>query len=801
MNKVLALNGGTLTNSSVGTTAILDNGIAAVALTGSQTGTFTGPQINTLTTGNGTGATFVAGTGSAPGSNGRPDIDAEVVTPGSGYTVAPTLSYVDTGTGTLSAGGVTAILSSLALTGNNAIGGNGNLVINAQISGAGGFSTIGTGTVTLTGSNAYAGITTVAQGNLTVRGVNTGVGAVNVTPGTVNGITNPGISTLAGNGTITGMVTTSASVGANVAHIAPGVNGSGANNNFDTGGKTLTVNGGLTIGNGTNLDFDLATGPTSSDVIVVAGTLSLGSGITLNVNALNALALNTPYTVINYGTSVLTGVANLSSWIEAGASPGGGGVATFINTGSSIVLDFVTNSSTMAITPTTISLGDVLQGSTPSGTSALLTNTGISSGTYATVATGSVGVSPASGTLAPSGTAGLTVSATEAINIASGNNVVIGTVGATNTSNNPGGNAPAVNVTANVFQVFSGSTPATTTGSGSAALSLTNLASTDGGSGQRAGVKLTGFSTNTTNFTVSSSGSVGIANTSNVTSTVGQVVAAATDLNGTYNYSGSVTGTTAYTDTALAAQGTPQTVLWGNVSVTAVTVSGNVSTGRGNIFTTQIQSGSSYAGYSLSMSVSTSAHPSTGSGGTTQATLSYGTASALAHVSMSFDTTPVNGIDNPFRVSDILTLTGINPTGITGPNPRVTLTDEYVLQLSYDTTAEGGLEYIAQNTGVIGGWVNAVLLNSTQTGVFFNGSYAQYLISLGGPNSPPVLGAYGYAGGVAWAVLDHTYFDDAPVSEFAVIPEPDTYAMIFSGFGMLVAFRRLRRRSKESGKV
>ena len=41
-------------------------------------------------------------------------------------------------------------------------------------------------------------------------------------------------------------------------------------------------------------------------------------------------------------------------------------------------------------------------------------------------------------------------------------------------------------------------------------------------------------------------------------------------------------------------------------------------------------------------------------------------------------------------------------------------------------------------------------------------------------------------------MLDHT--TDVGVSEFAVIPEPGTYAMLFSGFGLLFAFRRVRRR-------
>ena len=75
---------------------------------------------------------------------------------------------------------------------------------------------------------------------------------------------------------------------------------------------------------------------------------------------------------------------------------------------------------------------------------------------------------------------------------------------------------------------------------------------------------------------------------------------------------------------------------------------------------------------------------------------------------------------------------------------------------------------------------------------FANTTYAFYLANDTSGTNIPALGAYGYANGVAWAVLDHTA--DGVVSEFAVIPEPDTYAMLFSGFGLLFAFRRVRRR-------
>ena len=676
------------------------------------------------------------------------------------------------------------MISSLSLTGtSNSLGGNGNLTINAQVSGAGGgFSTVGTGTLTLSGSNTYSGATIVNSGNLSNTGYITGV--VNVTP------TTGAAAALSGTGVFGGLVTTSVATGSNIAHLAPGVN---TVSNFGAAG-TLTLKNGLTIGNGTNLDFDLGS---SSDLIAVTGALSLGTGVVLNINALNNSLSPGTYTLITYTGGVLSG--NTSTWTATGAS---GSTAVFASGGGvvTVTLGAFTNNSQLTITPApAISLGSVLVGYTPGNASGTLSNASnnASNANYTTVATGTATVSPGSGLLNAGSTQVLTVGANGPINLTSGNNQVIGTVYASNNSNASGSAAP-VNVTVNVYEAFTGTTPGSTTGSGSAALTLTNLASDDGG--QRAGVTITGWSSSSgnNNFVVSTSngGVVGTANGANVTGTVGEVTTGTNLLDGTYNYTGTVTGTAQYTDPALAAQAGVAAAVWNNVTVTA-TVSGNASNARTNVFSAQIMSGSGYGGYSLSSSVMVSGsqtHPHTGAGGTqtTTATLLGGTAGGLATVSMSFDSTPVSGPDNPFRTSDILTLTGINPVGTTTKGAlTVTLTDEYVLQMTYDTGA-GGSELIGQNTG--SGWVNAVTLNSSQAGdmQYANKSYAAYLAGTQGGDTP-ALGAYGYTTGVAWAVLDHTAVSD-PISEFAVIPEPGTYAMLFSGFGMLIGLRRLRRR-------
>jgi hypothetical protein len=378
----------------------------------------------------------------------------------------------------------------------------------------------------------------------------------------------------------------------------------------------------------------------------------------------------------------------------------------------------------------------------------------------------------------------------------SGNNVAIGTVAAANSAN-PSGSAAPVNVIANVYETFSGSTSSINSGT-SATLDLTTLANDDGASGQRAGVTINGWATTNSNFVVTtgttSGGAVGNATGGNnsTTVTVGAVAVASNALSGTYNYTGSITGSASYTNAALQSQGGANLVnpTWSGITLSA-TVSATGTYGQTN--TAFIQSGSSMAGYGFTSS----------QGNHTTATLLGGTASTNTNLSMQFTAHGTAGeYVNPFQASDTLTLTGLHQTGGTGL-AGATLTDPYVLQMTV-TNPTAGVNYFLGWWDPFAGaglWVNAIAGNSNAnlpgdyglTGAYDLESYAAYLAANPGLALQDQVGAYGYdsTNGVVWAVLDYD-------SDVEAIPEPGTYAFIFSGFGLLIGFRRLqRRRSKQ----
>ncbi len=207
----------------------------------------------------------------------------DITNAGTGYTSAPTVTLGGSG---YVANSATAIggFGSVTLTAstNSNIGGSGNIVVNAVVTGLGNLVKTGAGTVTLTGANTYSGTTAVNAGTLRVNGNNQGTGAVSVASG----------ATLGGSGTIAGAVSSSSN-----SIVGPG-NSIG----------TLTV-GSATLGGTFQVEYNGA----SIDLLSVIGSLDI-TAATVDFDALGAPPV-TPLVFASYGslTGIFAGVLDLPS--------------------------------------------------------------------------------------------------------------------------------------------------------------------------------------------------------------------------------------------------------------------------------------------------------------------------------------------------------------------------------------------------------------------------------------------------------------------------------------------------------
>jgi fibronectin-binding autotransporter adhesin len=259
------------------------------------------------------------------------------------------------------------------------------------------------GVQTLAGINTYTGATTVGGGKLNLTGSLAGAATVG------NNTSNTAI--LSGTGTVSGALST-VTTGSNIAYIAPGVNTSGARNDFGSAGTLHVGSAGFSVGANTQFDFDLSTTAAgSNDLISMSGgTLSIGgTGIVFNFNQ-SGLQTGTAYTLISGATSLSGFSASDFSALGIGSD-----TATFSSTGTALQVTFssVSGVTSGTYTLTTTAGASILHATGTTTLTTTLANTG-TSGQDALAYSG-VGAGASSGTVS-----GTTVSGTVTI----GNNAV-----------------------------------------------------------------------------------------------------------------------------------------------------------------------------------------------------------------------------------------------------------------------------------------------------------------------------------------------------------------------------------------
>jgi len=210
---------------------------------------------------------------------------------------------ISTHTVTLGTGGGTIDTAGQTVTYNGPIGNNG----------AGGLTKTGNGTLTLSGTNHYAGYTIINQGTLALNGNSyiSNNAAIVVNSGTVLdtassgvGLTLDGGQILAGSGTVNGEITLPAG-----ATVSPGTNGVFS---------TLTFGNDLTFSGGT---YACDVSSSSSDLLVVNGNLTLNSGTILTISA--GTLPNGVYKIIQYTGSLLSGAGSSANLVITGFSQAG----------------------------------------------------------------------------------------------------------------------------------------------------------------------------------------------------------------------------------------------------------------------------------------------------------------------------------------------------------------------------------------------------------------------------------------------------------------------------------------------
>jgi fibronectin-binding autotransporter adhesin len=247
-----------------------------------------------------------------------------------GTSGSQTVNFSAAGTNTYNLGGLqgadalnlTAVVSNISVGGNNA-----NTDYSGVLSGTGGLTKVGTGTLRLTGTNTYGGATTVDAGSLIINGDQSAA----------TGTLNVGASaTLGGTGTIGGTATISGAV-------APGNSSIGI----------LNVGNNVTWNASTNAwKFELGAAgislgsPGTSDLLNISGDFLKGTGTSFTFDFLGTGAIGF-YKVVDWtGSTGFTNADFAGSNLSGGLSVGG---FTVDSATSALYLEVVPEPSTYAL--------------------------------------------------------------------------------------------------------------------------------------------------------------------------------------------------------------------------------------------------------------------------------------------------------------------------------------------------------------------------------------------------------------------------------------------------------------------
>uniref|UniRef100_UPI00292FD718 beta strand repeat-containing protein n=1 Tax=Pedobacter nyackensis TaxID=475255 RepID=UPI00292FD718 len=295
----LTLSGG---SETIGSLAGAGNVVLGYSLTtgNNNTGTTFSGVISSLNTSgitkNGSGTFTLSGANTYTGST---NINGGTLILNGGLAIADA-SVVNVVSGAILALGANETLASLAGGGSVALGsytlttGGNNLstLFSGGLSGNGGsLNKTGTGTLTLSGINAYTGSTSVAGGTLKVDGTLNGSSSLTVGSGAILG----GTGSIFGTGSINTLT-----VG-NGGKLAPG-NGPGM----------LTINGNLSMVSGSALEVEIngITAGSLYDQVIVNGDVNV-SGVSLLASHGYTAGDADPYILVkNNGTNAITGTFN-----------------------------------------------------------------------------------------------------------------------------------------------------------------------------------------------------------------------------------------------------------------------------------------------------------------------------------------------------------------------------------------------------------------------------------------------------------------------------------------------------------